>query len=269
MRKNKEQAEMAQVESATVVENNVVEETPQTKPQKRTDEELEALLAECKQNVGKKCQAVPFGTIEWLGGHIHGAFIEKRARKVLYDIRLDNGKSIKKVHDNNLLKISDEMAEVAIKTRAPKGEPKGPWDDEDEINAELEKWASAVGKTYNFEDGTTGRVVGLVVEKRAHVIQLRVKMADEKLRHMTAKDSAPLSPDFDEEGLAMQEAYQARRAKGPRKVMTVAEKIEKLEAEILALQAKIAEKEAKIKELRAEPETVDAVEDVESIEDLA
>lgn len=279
MGKNKNQAKVAaQVENQEVmapesqVENQEVEsaQVESAKPAKMTDEELETLLEECKKNVGKKCLAVPFGTIEWQPGHVHGAFIEKRARKVLYDIRLDNGKAIKKMHDNNLLKISDEMAEVAIKSRT-KGEPKGLWDDEDEIAAAIDKWAPTVGKTIDL-DGEVGRITALVPEKRAHTILLRIivpTLEGDKTVHKTAKDGLLISEGYDEEGQAMQDKYQERRAKGPRKVMTPEEKIAKLEAECAELSRRIGEKQAKLKELKAALENNEPVEEpAEDINDL-
>lgn len=257
-----EQAEVAPAENPAPAQAE--------KPGKMSDEELEALLEECKKNVGKKCQAVPFGTIEWKPGHIHGAFIEKRARKVLYDIRLDDGKSIKKMHDNNLLKISEEMADVTIKARGEKSAPKGLWDDEEEIQAEVEKWAHAVGKTIELESGEVGRITGLVPEKRAHTILLRAVVPTidgDKTVHKTAKPGLLISEGYDEEGQAMQDKYQERRAKAPRKVLTPEEKIAKLEKEIEDMAVKLSEKRMKLAELKKALEKPEepAVEDINDL----
>src|SRR5699024_6928905 len=62
----------------------------QEKKPKMTDEDRHALAEELKKNVNPRCQAVPFYTVEWVGGYIAGVIEEKRSNKVLYAIKSDD-----------------------------------------------------------------------------------------------------------------------------------------------------------------------------------
>lgn len=248
------------------MEENKTQESVAVVSNKLTDEQLQVILTECQANVGHKCQAFDLSALDWADGYIKAAAIESRARKVFYTVRFANGKESKKVYNNPRLRISDELADVTTTARTPKGEPKGLWDDDDEIKAALDQWAPVVGKLINL-NGEVGRIEGLVVEKRAHAIQLRVAL-DTRTVHKTAKPELEIYDEFDEEGQAMNDAYMARLAKGPRKVYTPEEKLAALINRAEKLSIQLSEVQAKIKTMQGTLEIPETQETEESIDDL-
>lgn len=222
-----------------------------TSSKKMTIEELEALAEELKQNVHKKCQVVPFNTIEWVEGYIAGVVVDKRSMKVLYAIKTVDGKRIVKVYNSNLLKISDEVVEPEVRSRkARERKERGEWPDE-VIAQELELYAPHVGARCEVEkfrtidaDGkelievVSGRIMSLVPEKRAQKIFYRITTDEGKTIHKVAGTDGITVQELDEKGQEINQKYMARKdaprsAKTPQERVTFAEELVKKAEEAL------------------------------------
>ena len=162
---------------------------------------------------------MPFNSLEWFAGIITGVVHEKRVDKFFYTIQLNNGRRIVKVCSSNHLKISDETVEYIPKRRRKSKVVK--WTDET-MKQEIERCGANVGKIikwkkYDTEDGAeynTGRIIGIVPDKRASVILYRVAVTIdnvEKVVHKSANNnSISIEDDFDETGLEINARYKAR-----------------------------------------------------------
>ena len=213
------------------------------KAEKMTDEELVALAAEYKEKyLGHKCQVVPFNTIEWVEGYICGIIPEKRAKKLMFAIRTVDGKKIVKASDSKLLKISDEVADKPKVNRTRTiTEKKEEWTPE-QIAEGLEALAPNVGKVVTITEGDSvieGRIMGIVIEKRAQTYMYRIEYAvaneageeETKVTHKVfTNDAIKVADELDEKGAAINAKFLARREKAGSKVpQTPEEKVEQLQ----------------------------------------
>lgn len=236
------------------------------KKEKMTLEQLHDLAESLKDNIGRKCQVVPQNTIEYVNGYIVGVTEEKRSCKAFYNIKLEDGRRVVKAYDHPLLKILDEKIEV--KTRAASTHKTRKDMTEEEIEAIKADMTTNIGKVVSFklfgkDDVTSGRIVGVVVDRRGPTFLYKIKydITQEdgtviaKTVHKTYNsDDLDIVADFDEIGLAMQNKRANREAS-----MTSAEKLERAKADlkkaedVLArMQERIAELKAKIEKLEAE-----------------
>lgn len=252
--------------------------TAEKKP-KLTNEELRALAEELKVNVGRKCQVVPFNTIEWVDGYIAGVVEEKRAGKVLYAIKTEDGRRIVKVHDSNLLRLMDEKVTI---TKAPRARVKS-----EETNAE---WAEKtmpkqigelignVGKLISFDKDfggeiktVEGRIVAIVPDKRVQRLLYRIavaaptdldKNATITLYKVTTAEGLTLTEDeaYVEFNAKYVERYESRvnsasRAATPQdRVAKCEQNLIKVEARLAKAQADLEEKKKQLEEAKAELE---------------
>ena len=208
----------------------------QEKKPKMTDEERHALAEELKKNVNHRCQAVPFNTVEWVGGYIAGVVEEKRNNKVLYAIKTDDGRRIVKVHDSNLVRILDEVVElVEKKARAHKAKDpadKIEWTPE-AIAEEVNEVIGNVGKMVEFEkyritdengeehiEMVVGRIVAIVPDKRAQRLLYRISvptpiegnpLATKTMYRAVKAEGLKIAEEFDEEGARLNAKYLERR----------------------------------------------------------
>ena len=258
---------------------------------KLTDEELHALAEECHVNLHHKCQVVPFNTAEWVNGVIVGVVKEKRARKVLYSIKAEDGRKLVKVYDSKLLKVFDEVAEVA---RAPRSKGEVNRLNDAEVVALVEASGANIGKvlTFNTDNGTiTTRIIAIQVDKRNNTVMYKLKgieaegMVAEavgKIYYKVIKSACfTITEDFDDEGKELNEKYFARKANaGSRQALTPQERVrkceenlQKAEERLAKLQLEIAAKkeqlEAAKKELEACLNEETAEETAEAAEELA
>lgn len=190
---------------------------------RRTEEEVAALAEELQSNIGHRCEVMPANTPEWVGGTITGVRGDKRAAQVFYAIKLDTGKTVVKAYDSNLLKIFDEVVEVAAKRRATKD--KTAWTEEDVQNGVAELTPN-VGKIVTLEDGSIGRIVSIVPEKRAQTFLYRIEVSAPteanpdatKLVHKVSTSTLIIiEPELDEVGAEMNAKFIARREKAATK----------------------------------------------------
>lgn len=189
-------AELSENEELTAEEQAAIEyaethngENPMHKSNKpkMTDEERTNLAKELKEKyLHHKCQVVLYGTVIWTDGYIAGVVEEKRANTVLFRIKLtETGKVMHKAYDSELIKIFDEVATVERKTivrRSGTIDKTQPWAAED-IEAELSKYLPIVGRACEVtkgEEKITGRITGLVPEKRQRTILIRIAYTNDE-----------------------------------------------------------------------------------------
>ena len=120
------------------------EETPEQR-----EARIKALAEECRKNINKKCQAVPYNSADWIDGVIAGVQTDLKAGRVVYAIQLVDGRRIAKVHSSPLVRISDEIDETFAKR--PRGGsrsagPKEPMTDEKKEELRV-KYQENVGRT--------------------------------------------------------------------------------------------------------------------------
>lgn len=209
--------------------------TTQEKKPKMTDEDRHALAKELKKNINHRCQAVPFNTVEWVGGYIAGVIEEKRTNKVLYAIKTDDGRRIIKVHDSNLVRVLDEVVELEKKVRARKVKDpadKIKWTPE-VIAEEINKVIGNVGKMVEFEKYRTtdengeehiemvvGRIVAIMPDKRTQSLLYRISvptpiegnpLATKTMHKIVKAGGIKIAEEFDEEGARLNAKYLERR----------------------------------------------------------
>ena len=164
----------AAAEGQTAETEEPAEATEETKAA-----ELEALLAECQQNVGHRCRLVPVGTIEYENGTVVGCVKIKRSNTVAYAIKLDNGKRVVKNYKAPLFEILDEVVERAKVTRHAGSRAKAePWSEE-RMAEEVTKYIGNVGRAIVIkgateEENTVGQITGIVPVKRSNSVLYRV-----------------------------------------------------------------------------------------------
>lgn len=249
------------------------------KKAKPTDEERIALAAKLREEaVGHKCQVVPFNSITWVNGVVVSIVEEKRTNKCLYAVKADDGRRIVKAYGSELIKISDEVVELA---HAPRGghakkEELPEWTAE-EIEKAIQEVIGNVGKQISYvetgalgkeiENAPTilGRIVSLVPNKRNHTILYRIEIqpaedapegTPKKYAHkVTTNSKLAIAEELDDEGKKINEAFIARhngesksyKAKTPEEALAIAEQqLKKAEANIEKWTAKINELKAKI-----------------------
>ena len=208
----------------------------QEKKPKMTDEERHTLAEELKKNINHRCQAVPFNTVEWVGGYIAGVIEEKRSNKVLYAIKTDDGRRIVKVHDSNLVRIFDEVVEVEKKARggrkAKDPTEKVEWTSE-AIATAVNEVIGNVGKVVKFEkyritdpetgeekiECNEGRIVAIVPDRRAQRLLYRISVPAPiegnplatKIMHKVVTADLEIAEEFDAEGEELNKKYCERR----------------------------------------------------------
>ena len=206
---------------------------------KMTDEERTELANELRAtHINHRCEVVPFNTAEWVSGVIVGIIEDKRANKVMFTIKTDDGRRIVKACTSNLVKVLDEVVEPVRKVRSNKktqldenGNPIGniaveEWTDE-AIEEAVKTVIDNVGKKISYpktgalgvelEGQTeTGRIVSLVPNKRQHTILYRIEIdgEDKKYAHKVSSNSSlVINDELDEQGAKIQDAFKNRRYK--------------------------------------------------------
>lgn len=264
--------------------------TTEKKP-KMTNEELRALAEELKANVGRKCQVVPFNTIEWVDGYIAGVVEEKRAGKVLYAIKTEDGRRIVKVHDSNLLRLLEETVTItrAPRTRTKTEETNAEWA-EKTMPGQIAEVIGNVGKLISFEKDfngeaktVEGRIVAIVPDKRVQRLLYRISVAaptdlDKNaiitLYKVTTAEGLTITEDeaYREFNAKYVERYEARinsasRAATPQdRVAKCEQNLIKVEARLAKVQADLEEKKKQLEEAKAELEAYLAKQEVEGVQ---
>jgi len=243
--------------------------------------ELEALLAECQENVGHRCKLVPVGTIEWEEGTVVGCVKIKRSNTVAYAVKLDNGKRVVKNYKAPLFEILDEVVERAKVTRHAGSRAKAePWSEE-RMAEEVAKYIGNVGRAIVIkgateEENTTGQITGIVPVKRSNSVLYRVAIpapTEEDPKAVAIVHKSVVNTDaYDimdatEESEAFNANYMAHRENlanrtpltGAELILDLELKLEKAkeavkkaEERVAALEKAIAEKKARLEAAPAE-----------------
>ena len=243
--------------------------------------ELEALLAECQENVGHRCKLVPVGTIEWEEGTVVGCVKIKRSNTVAYAVKLDNGKRVVKNYKAPLFEILDEVVERAKVTRHAGSRAKAePWSEE-RMAEEVAKYIGNVGRVIVIkgateEENTTGQITGIVPVKRSNSVLYRVAIpapTEEDPKAVAIVHKSVVNTDaYDimdatEESEAFNANYMAHRENlanrtpltGAELILDLELKLEKAkeavkkaEERVAALEKAIAEKKAQLEAAPAE-----------------
>ena len=221
---------------------------------------------------------MPFNTIEWVSGYIAGVLIERRARKVLYVIKSDDGKRLVKMHNSPMLKIFDEMVEVTRAVRTLRPEPIT----DEKLNELLEAGIKNVGKLLTFSNGTTEvytRIIAVQADKRHNTPLYRLKglniegnepFANNIYYKVIGNNNYSIAESFDEEGEKLNNAYIERRDKAANKVAaTPQELVTKLEQELVKLNERRDKIEADIEAKKRQLEAAKIAVENELNDDLA
>lgn len=252
--------------------------------------ELEALLAECQENVGHRCRLVPVGTIEWEEGTVVGCVKIKRSNTVAYAVKLDNGKRVVKNYKAPLFEILEEVVERAKVTRHAGSRAKAELWSEERMAEEVNKYIGNVGRAVVIKGATeaedvTGQITGIVPVKRSNSVLYRVAVPapteeDPKAVAIVHKSVANIDAyaimDATEESDAFNANYMAHRENlanrtpltGAELVLDLELKLEKAKEavkkakeRVAALVKAIAEKKAQLEATAAEPATETASEE--------
>lgn len=278
----------AELESRAAAAESQTQENPvgSTEAEADADKEaqLEALLAECQQNVGHRCRLVPVGTIEYENGTVVGCVKIKRSNTVAYAVKLDNGKRVVKNYKAPLFEIFDEVVERAKVTRHAGSRAKAEQWSEERMAEEVAKYIGNVGrdiviKGETEEDNITGQITGIVPVKRSNSVLYRVAIpapTEEDPKAVAIVHKSVINTDaYDimdatEESEAFNANYMARRENlanrtpltGAELVLDLELKLEKAkdavkkaEERVASLEKAIAEKKAQLEAAPAETET--------------
>lgn len=274
--KNALKAEAPKAEEAQTEQPKA--EAPKTK--KLDETELHNLAETLRAtNMHKRCEVVPFNTVEWVPGYIAAVVVDKKNGKIMYNIKTDDGRKVVKVHDSKLLKISEEKVTVVRATRGKSATPKEALTPE--ALAELKaKYQGNIGAVVEFVDKEnvtiTGRIVGFMFDARVNTLFYKIQVVEGDATRIVHKvidsEAIKVMLPLDEEGEAINAKYIERSSK-ERKVLTKEEKIAQIQAKIDKIEAQKAELEARLAELEAaenaEAATEQTVEETTEDEDLA
>lgn len=227
-------------------------------------------------NLHKRCEVVPFQTVEWVPGYIAGVVEDKKAMKVMYNIKTDDGRKIVKVYDSKLIRISDEKVTVVRATRGKTAEPKEALTPE--ALAELKaKYQDNIGAVVEFIDKDnvtiTGRIMGFMFDARVNGLFYKIQVVEGDVTRIVHKvvesEAIKVMLPLDEEGQAINAKYVERASKERKAPLTKEEKRAKIEERIAKLEAQKAELEARLAEIEAAEATTETTEDTTEDEDLA
>lgn len=236
-------------------------ETPAEQTSELKEAAIKALAEECRKNINKRCQAVPYNSAEWVDGVIAGVQTDLKAGRVVYAILLSDGRRIAKVHNSPLVKISEEIDEAFAKR--PRGgnrsaQPKEPMTDEKKEELRLQ-YQENVGRDY-ATDTESGTIVGLQFNPKTSNWQYTTErtVANDMGDSVKVKgfkscrlEGLQLSEERNEE---LYSKYINRRPGGfARKPMTV----EQLERAVAAKEAELARLKERLEAAKVNPEVTE------------
>lgn len=226
-----------------------------------TDTECGALAEEWRQYVYRRCQVVPFNSVEWVDGYVAGIFHDRRANKVMVAVKTEDNRRIVKVCGSPLLKLLDTSVPLE-EIPAPRRKKRAgrlvlpDWDSE-EMNKEIDSLLHNIGRMCSFEryssrfdenlSGigiTTGRIVAITPDKKAQRLMYRIEVegSDKAIHKMVDADTLTIAEGIDEEGMTIQTKYINRRnASRKRAPLTPEDRVLSCEAKVQKVKDKIAE----------------------------
>lgn len=271
--------ELTPEEQAAIDAAEAGDEAPTEKPKKNsknagrkaaekmTAEELDVKTEECKENVNHRCSLLLNGTAIRVNGTITGVLKDKRAMQVYYAVQTDESevtesKRMYKKWNAEDLEILDEVVEVVkAKKQGSTSRVRKEKMTEEEWEATRDSIIAAastnVGKVVALGDDVEGRVVSILVDKRSCGLYYRIEFEnelgvkkychkviatvnDEETGALTLVPIQGMAAELDEEGLKLNTAYQERKAREPRKVLTPEERVLKAEEDVKKAEATLA-----------------------------
>lgn len=216
---------------------------------KLSEEELLEAEKQAKENVGHRCTVLLPGTAIRVNGTILTTLKDKRAMQVYYQVETDvtddmESRKIYKKFGSEDITVLDEVVELKKKTECKARVAKakmdaGEW--EAEAEAVRDAAGANVGKTIQLNENTAGRIVSLLNDKRSSGMYYRIEFEDELgikktchkvINYTKAEDGSivlaeleGLAAEFDEKGQEMNQAFQERKTREPRKMLTPEEKV--------------------------------------------
>lgn len=242
------------------------------KKPKITEEELDNLYKSVEVNKEHKCQVLSMSTLEWQNGYVVDVVKDEKRGRVVYAIRLDDGKKISKNVATNLVRVLDETVDLETIEKETKKAKKTSASHEKTVDFKTdeelaEAFATASlnrGKMVTFkafgksEDTLTGRIMGLIVDRRVNRIMYTInaitgqdkdgKDIVKKYNKMINSSDLTIAEEFDEIGQEIQDRYQNRNSgeakpkssmTAKERVMFYGERLEKAEKAFEELKAKI------------------------------
>lgn len=252
-----------------------------------------AELAETlKADIGRRIKVVPFNTIQWVDGTIVGIVNDKRSHKVLYAIKLDDGRRIVKAHDSELIQKSEETVVIVKNARTASKTVKLT---AEEFEAAEAAAAQLVGTTVLYipfkaetETKIEGKITSIVPDDRSGRILLKIESVietpvegGEPIKEVKVSHKVSTSPDIEfteTVDLEMKDAFLKRReVRMAKLVLTPEQKVKNAEEAVAKAELAIktatenlakrkAELEAAVEEfLKADAPDAVAEEDKENI----
>lgn len=141
--------------------------------------DAEFLAEALKIDVGRRIKVVPFNTITWVPGTIVGIVNDKRSHKVLYAIKLDDGRRIVKAHDSELIQKTEETVVIVKNARTAATSVKLSPEEYEKAEAAA---AQLVGTTVKYlpfksesNEKVEGKITSIVPDERSGRILLKIE----------------------------------------------------------------------------------------------
>lgn len=252
---------------------------------KMSDEELLEAEKLAKENVGHRCTVLLPGTAIRVDGTILTTLKDKRAMQVYYQVETDaiddmESRKIYKKYGSEDITILDEVVELKKKMQSKARVAKakmdaGEWETEAEAIKEVA--GANIGKVINLGEEKVGRIISLLNDKRSGGMYYRIEFEDEqgvkktchKVINYTKNEEGQivlaelegLAEELDEKGLELNQAFQERKAREPRKTLTPEEKVlaaeeavKKAEASLVKAQETLESRKTALATAKAELE---------------
>lgn len=174
-----------------------------------TPEEIEAIKSKCEENIGHRCEVLPYGEVEWRKAIIIGVMHDKRSNAIMYRIKEEEtGKVSHKAYDAKILRILDETVEItrsARGTSANGSSNKQPKKTDEEALKLKEDARQNIAKIVTIkvgEETKQGTIVGVMHDKRSNAVMYRINVEDKTIYKVVDSDLITITEMIDEELLA-------------------------------------------------------------------
>lgn len=257
-------AEQTMLDAAEKAAENGKKQT--TSKKSLSEDEIAALVAEAKKNVGHKCEVLPYGEIDWVPGYIASVVLDKRSNNIMYRIKAGDKYSHKEISAKTL-RIFEELAEVPTRTTSARTSSEKRSDDEAEKL--LEESKANKGRYITIGDGAKVLIIGVMRDKRSNAVMYRIRHEDKKeqFKVVNASDIVLLD-EWDEAIKSRAERVISPKKTKAEQLAEAKEKLEKTKAQVTKLEELIAALEAAVAEEPAEEPTAEAEQPAEESNDL-
>lgn len=224
-----------------------------------SEDEIAALVAKAKENVGHKCEILPFGEIDWVPGYIASVVLDKRSNNIMYRIKSGDKYSHKEISAKTL-RIFEELAEIPARSTTTRASSEKRSDDEAEKLLEDSK--ANKGRYITIGEGEKAvkvLIVGVMRDKRSNAVMYKIRHEDkrEQFKVVNASDIVLLD-EWDEDIKARAERAASPKKSKAEQLTEATEKLEKAKAQVAKLEELIAALEAAVAEESAAEGTTQA-----------